>query len=657
MPDGSLIGLSPDLFLHGITDPMDRPLPPQNWDLITLIANRWARGTDAMLPWAEEAARCVNYYEGKQWDAADAAKLMREGRPQLTLNKIKPLVNLVHGYHLNNRTDRKALPASDGTGNATTAALITACLKNVSERNLERHLDAHFFMEGLQTGRAYMDRRMDYERNAFGDIKVKCKDPFTIIVDPDAQEYDPSEWGWVIEQRWIDLDATIHYYGKKAANTVAPFLSSTGIVSALPTSFLGSDIDQIAPWRGFGGGPANMTGFATDFSFSDWVDPYRKTVRLIDCQHYVRAVRNFFTDMETGDRRPIPDNWGPEKVRHAIEYTRSNGQFLMIQRLPTKRLRWTQMIGDTIVYDAWAPHDTPTIIPYFPYFRRGVTRGMVADLVSVQDEINVRRSARLNIIGRTANSGWIYEKGSLDPRQARKLETEGGKPGVNIEWDSKGKTHDRPQQIPPQSSPVSIAELEHEAAADLPQIAGINAAALGQMDGANTSGEALRARQGQTVIGLEGFQDNYHQTQRLSARKDVELIQQNYTQERIIRVIGENATDPLEVIINQATAMGIVNRVDIGNYDIILTDKSMMDSFLAQQFEELMRMRDAGIPIPPSFIVDASTFGKKDELKIILQQQAAMGIVDQPGGGGAAPAAGGAPAGGQPTPSPMGSPQ
>lgn len=652
MPDGS------DIFrdlTYGLTDPFDRPLPRQDYTAIAMHAHRWARGTEAMVKWAEDGARCVNYYENKQWSDADRGKLERSGRPVLTINRIKPLVNLAVGYHLNNQTDKKVAPASDGTGVAATAEVLTHVMKNIAETNQEQFVDTEWYLDGILTGRGFMDRRMDFEKNAYGEVKVVSKDPFTIILDPDGDTYDPAEHNWIMEQRWIDLDAVAHYYGRRAAALVGPMINGSGIVGSMPYGGIGgSDIEQLAPWRTFAGGMNNAAApFSNGYTWSDWTDPYRKTVRMVEIQHYQRTMRWHFTDLETGDRSPVPDDWGPERVQRAVQFARQNGQQIMLQNLPVKRLRTSHLVGDVMVYDDWSPYDTPTLIPFFPYFRRGQTRGMVEDLLGSQDEVNVRRSARLNIVGRSANSGWKVAKGSVDSRTAEQLRTGGGKPGLYLEFDTKGGTLPPPTEIQPSQSPVSIRELEHEAAGDLEYIAGINRAALGQFDGANTSGEALKVRQGGTVLGLEIFQKNYHRTQILAGRKDIALIQRFYTRERIVRVIGTNSTDPIEVTINQATADGIVNRVDIGRYDVSVKDQSMMDTFLAMQFDELMTMREKGIPVPASFIIDASSIGRKDELKLQIQaqEQAAAAAGIPPGGAPPGPAGAAAP-----PPGPMGAP-
>jgi len=289
------------------------------------------------------------------------------------------------------------------------------------------------------------------------------------------------------------------------------------------------------------------------------------------------------------------------------------------------------------VFDRWADYDTFTIVPFFPYFRRGQTKGMVDDLLDPQREINVRRSARQNIIGRSSNGGWKYAKGSLDAQMKRNLELNGGRPGFQLEYDIKQGQLPQPEQIGPGQSPVSVEQLEKEAENDLKEIAGINDSALGQVDQATVSGRAIQARQQQTVIGLEGFISNYHRSKHLCGKKQLEVVQNFYTTQRVVRVTSPGAT-PITAVINQKAAQGVINDITLGTYATVIDETSLSDSFLAGQFNELMTLKQIGLPIPDDFLIDASSIGRKDELRASIMQarqreaaMAAAGVVP-PGG-------------------------
>ena len=630
-------------------DPQGRNLPVQDWRWIVKHAERFARSQDAQSLWSPTAKRCVEYFEGKQWTAADLRKLADEGRPALTINKIRPLVNLVIGYHLNNQTEIKYMPGNDGMSSADNARVLTAVAKQIAQVNELPYIDAEVFLDGLLTGRGYYDARMDFGLNMFGTCKWEAVDPFTVYLDCDASDYDLNTGNYTIKSKWISVDEVEYFYGADAANLIKPLTNGMSFSQFPSTLYEGHE--EITPWRKFGGDTDNpLTWRLYTDQFYNWIDTARKSIRMLDIEHYVPTWRWYFVDLETGDQKPIPDDWGPERIERVMMWARQNGEPIVTQRKRCRRLRWTHMVGDVVVFDEWSPYETMTTIPFFPYFRRGKTMGMVEPLLDPQNEINVRRSARQNVIGRSSNGGWKVHKGTLDPQAKRNLEVNGGKPGLVIEWDSKAGTLPPPEQIGPGQSPVSIEQLEKEAENDLKEIAGINDSALGQIDQATISGRAIQARQQQTVIGLEGFVSNYHRTKRLAGKKQLEIVQTFYTEQRIVRVLGTNSTDPIEVIINQKTAQGVLNDVTLGNYSVAIDETSLSDSFLAGQFNELMQLKQIGFPVPDSFIIDASSIGRKEELKLELQQarQQQAAAAAQPGGqppGGGAPQQGPGPGG------------
>ena len=62
-------------------------------------------------------------------------------------------------------------------------------------------------------------------------------------------------------------------------------------------------------------------------------------------------------------------------------------------------------VNAIVRYSQGSATDGFSLTGYFPYFRRGVTRGMVEDLVDPQKEKNKRRSAEVEVVSKMANGG------------------------------------------------------------------------------------------------------------------------------------------------------------------------------------------------------------------------------------------------------------
>lgn len=611
-------------------------IPRQDIELIMVMAERHQRAAAGMSAWAEIGKKSVDYVEGKQWSAQDLAKNEREGRPSLKMNKMNGLLRLVLGYHRQNRSQAKILPDDEGASSEEVAQALTKVSHRIGENNEEIYVETEVVLDGLCTGRGYIDQRLQFDTNMFGEIKVTARDPFSIKLDPDGSSYDLNETcAYVIEDRFVSVDEIEHTYGAGAAALIYPLVYRSGWSGMAGGSSIVEHMNTITPWRAFGGennewgnNYRNLEGF-----LSNSVDTARKTVRLVDMQHKVRMPCRYWADLETGDLELIPEAFAESDVARVLQHT--DIQFArigmpnpirVIHRMGWK-YRWTTMVGDIIVYDKWSPYKSYTMTPFFPYFRRGVTRGMMEDLLDPQDEINKRRSANIDITTRTAHSGWTYHADSLSPEEEVKLRKFGAAPGLNLKW--KGQAFMKPEKIMPSAPSQAFERLELRSADDLKEISGVNDSLLGLVDKVQ-SGRALEARQRQGVMTIQMYMDNLARTQTLEYKKRMQMVQDHYTQARVFRIIGDDGK-PETLQLNKKDAAGIItNDVTLGRYRVSVDLTPSSASFQAAQFEELMELVEKGIlprEVVQDVAVDISTLPHKDAIKKRLQiMQTAMGM-------------------------------
>lgn len=612
-------------------------MPCHAYDKVLLMADRYQRAIVPHQVWAAGAKQAVDMVEGKQWSEAELRALEAEDRPAFVFNKLNRLVRLVLGYHRNNRTDLKVMPGLDGSGAAATAQVLTKLAKNISETDQLPYVDTEVFMDGMLGGRAYYDYRLNFDHNDLGDIKVRAADPASVILDPDGVTYDLNEsCTFMDEERWVSIEEVEFLYGKTAASLLWPLVGRVGGYAGGVPMDIQDYAETITPWRGFGGGAGGPLGtgyMGVEAYMANSYDPARKTIRLIECQHIIRQIMWHFVDLETGDRQPVPFNWTGEQIQKVMWYCEqkyaARGQTCPIRlaKRPGKRYRWTVMCGDLIVYDDWSAYESYTFVPFFPWFRRGRTRGMLDDLLDPQREYNKRRNSEIDIVVRSAHAGWMYHKDGVTEEGKQTIEEHGAAPGINIEW--KGEVHMKPTKIEPSAPPTAMEKLERKASEDMLDIAGINESALGELDRVQ-SGRAIEARQRQAVLAIQVYMDNMSRTKELGGRKLIQMIQNHYTEQRVFRVIGADGAQTLEKINARNAAGEIVNDVTVGKYTVTLDETPLASSYLQAQFDEMMQMIEKGVlPIPAvqDIIVDASTIPQKDIVKIRIKAlQAAAGI-------------------------------
>lgn len=613
-------------------------LPKQDADLVRILADRWFRSKSAHDVWAEEAKICVDFREGRQWTEAQKAQLAKDKRPWLTLNRINSLVNLVIGYQENNDTDVTFLPSNDGASSESVAELLSDVFKNEAGRMDLSAADMEVFSDGMVGGRGYWDMRLDFEDNDLGETKVTALDPFSVFIDPDHQDYDLTKSSHLTVSRWTSLDEIVHTYGMGAYNELKNRVNFNKTGYSYGYAYENDDIVSPVTKFGLTVGESQMNW--RDFYNNELIDNYRKSVRLIDTQYIVTKIMRCFIDLETGDKQPIPENWSDDRIHKCLAYAKALNNPMTVAQRPVRRVRWSVMCGDTIIYDKWSIYDSYTIVGFFPYFRRGITRGIVADLLDPQREINKKRSSITDILSRNANSGWIYHEQSMNPEQKANIKQYGARPGVNIEW--KGDAAFKPERLQPGGYPQGLDRLEEKSDDDMFKISGINESAFGQVDTVQ-SGRAIEAKQRQAVIALQPNLSNFTRSKKLQGCKSLELIQRHYTEQRIFRIIGEDG-HIVQKIINQmqvdptgnsSPVKRILNDVTVGKYQVTVNETPMSANFQEAQFQEalmlLQKMGPVGMALiqsRPDLLVQMSSLPRKEEwiqaIKQVIQQQQAQ---------------------------------
>lgn len=633
--------------------PLNR-LPDQDLHKVMILAERFQRAQWAHEKWAEGAKTCVDMFEGRQWTAEELAAMARQKRPALKFNIIAPLVRLIIGYQTNNRTDITFNPGSDNRADEATAEILNKLEKAEAARNMQTFVDTEVFMDGIVSGRGYYDTVLDFTDNDLGEAKTVAKDPFCIYPDPDGDTYDPNEsCSFMMEARMVSIDELERKLGKNVAELVRPFTQGR-----TPIGPIYYHHETSTPVRYFAQRDENDTDFWDQYygTMGDFVDTYRKTIRIISTQHKVTELRKVFIDLETGDKKVIPVTWDRNRIEKVLFWAQQMGNPVVVESRMVERIHWTTTCGDMILFDGPSPYASYSITPYFPYFRRGATRGAVEDMIDPQREKNKRRSLRVEQVAKTANGGWMYAEGSLDQENERNLRNFGSTPGVIIKYRQTTKEgasqYQAPRQIEPAAQQTAHEKLEIESEEDIRRISGINESALGELDRVQ-SGVAIEARQRQAVIAIQLYMDNFKRSKLLLGNKRLEIYQNHYTEPRIFRVSGEDGKfsqfEINAIMQGDNGAKRILNNITIGKYTAHVDEQPLSKSFASAQFDEMMGILEKIAPVAPQMlpgvidlIIDMSSMPRKQEwvermqgiLGISMQQQqmaaAAQGMPGQP---------------------------
>ena len=547
------------------------------------------------------AQQCDAFYRGHQWDPADMAALDDQGRPALTINTILPTINAVLGEQTTRRMDIAFKPR--GRGQQEIADVLTKLFMQISDNNKMDWIESQVFSDGLIQDRGWFDVRIDFDDHIQGEVRVTPKDPLDILIDPDAKEYDPRTWNEIFESKWMTLDEIEEQYGQDKADKLR--------ITVEQGSQLGTDSVEYEEQR------YGDTAASVEYNQGNTTNPEEnrtlRSIRVIERQYYQLKECMYYVDSVTGDMREIPYNWSKKKRENFAD------QFgLEILTKHMKKVRWTTTADLVVLHDEWSPYDTFTLVPYFPYWRRGRPFGMVRNLISPQEQLNKISSQELHIVNTTANSGWIVETGSLNGMTADDLEEHGAETGLVLEFN---RGSSPPAKIPPNQIPTGLDRISQKAAINIKTISGISDAMLGT-DSPEVSGVAIQAKQNRGAMMIQVPLDNLTKTRQYLAEKVLNLVQAYYTEERLIQITDE--TDPLKrrmpMKVNEITPEGmIINDLTLGEYDV--GTAPARDNFEEIQFAEAIALRQVGVPIPDDLIVEYSHLARKGEIAQRIREQ------------------------------------
>jgi len=573
------------------------------------LANaQWDRYTSAMTRGHQKYQKIAKLNEdfylggGRQWLSEDKIALEAAGKPWLEENIIFSTVNTVIGYQTQSRMDMAFKPRE--ANDQDTSDLLTKVGMYVVDRNRFPWKESEVFSDGMIQQRGYFDIRIDFDENINGDISINTLDPLDVIPDPDAKHYDPDKWADVQVLKWVPLSDIKETYGIGKYREILKYLNSN------------DEADWGDGGDGFG---ENRNKFGEDATYFSYYkdDSDELHVRIIERQHWKMMNRPFFYDVETGELYPAPDGLKENEYK---KMAKEQG-YEFIRRV-TKRVRWTVTTKDVILHDDWSPYEHFTVVPYFPYFRRGVTLGMVDNLVKSQEMLNKVYSQILHVVNTVANSGWTVEENTLTNMDTEDLEDRGGETGLVIEHK---RGSEAPKKIEPNQIPTGLKDLVTSSVDLIRLISGVSETFQGGK-GPEVSGTAIQSRVQQSAIQLATPIDNLFKTRNMLAERLLKLIQTFYTDQKAFLIVGEDTEEgePEQVLVNQEDPETgeILNDITKGRYDVVIADVPTQITFQNAQFAQALELRKYGVAVPDDEMVRMSTLTRKDKIAQKLSGEA-----------------------------------
>lgn len=561
----------------------------------------WFRAAvDKSSDWRTQAKEDFEFVSGQQWKDEDKRALEKQGRPAITINKIKPLINVLSGYQRLNRYDIDFLPRTND--DMQLCNVRKGITKYVMDRCDYEYSESQVFIDGAICGIGWFEVKYEFDQEiGDGEAKVLREDPFGMYVDPESRKPDYSDAKYIIRARWVDKEELKLVYPEHAEDID----KQTRIYDKEEDSVEYENLDPL------------------------WYQKETKKLRLVECWYKTKQKETFYF-LQDGSMIP--------KKQVTIDMF-LNGLVEGTKTIPVTRVRVCAFFDNVMLEDIDSPyeHGEFPFIPFVVYnFGVGdISAGAVRDLKDPQREINKRRSQTLHVLNTSSNSGWIAEEGALTPEQERRLRNMGATPGAILHINTGAMA--KVQRIQPPNPPVGLMEAEQQAQQDLPAISGINEALMGTDMPASSSGRAIELKQKQAITHIAPMFDNLRKAKKRIAlllwgrRGHKGIIPQYYTEDKIYRVEGQNGQqfirvnqqvqqqDPLHGVITQT-----LNDLSQGEFDIVIADtQASTTQRQAQMWSLVDAVSKLGVPGDMVFdmIIDLSDIPNKEEIKQRWQQR------------------------------------
>lgn len=493
---------------------------------------------------------------GDQWSEEMRAKRESEGRPVLTINKMPAFIRQVVNDARQNKPQIKVFPVDSGA-DIKTAEVINGLMRNI-ERASKADIAYDTAVECAVSGAfGYMRVNLDYAYDDVFDLDIvidRVDNPFSIYGDPYSTSADGSDWNDAFVVERLSEKEFKRRYGDVAHVDWEHDLWNS----------------EVTDWR-------NDEGVL----IAEWW--HRE-----DVQEQIHQLSNGMTVSQTQIETDTD-------IIQALEA----GFLTIVRSREVTRKKVTQRIMtgfEILETNEWPGRFIPIIPVYGDEFNvdgQRKLRSLIHNAVDAQKMHNFWRTTSTELVALAPRVPWIGEEGFADVNP-HAWATANTVSHPYLEY-SKGKQP--PQRMPLDFGPAAGAMQEALMAADdMKSIIGIYDASLGARSN-ETSGRAIMARQREGDVSTFHFIDNLTRAIRQLGMIILDLIPHVYTEERVVRVVGQDDS-VREVKINaqgtEETEEGEVieafHDLTTGKYDLVV---KAGPSFTTQREETAYQMTEA----------------------------------------------------------------
>lgn len=491
----------------------------------------------------------------------------------LSFNRIRRVINMISGAQRRNRKSIVVVPVEKG--DQETADQFSKLVSWISrqENLLETISDAFqgTNISSLSLLQVWLDYRED---QVSGNIKIDYCPFNSFFIDPYFKKMDLSDCNGIWKRTFLTKEEVTSLFPNKK-HTFDSLDASKENVSSMDSKF------TYMP-ENYASNKSNL--FAYD-------------------EFYYRSFRSqsTYTNVSTSETQVVQT----DDIEEINQVLKDNPEIqLSEQSIPTVRL--AIVVDGKVCYDG--PNLTGTdeypfvpVVAYFNPANQSITdrfQSVVRSLRDPQYLYNMRRKIELSMLASRATTGYIVKEGTLVDDTSVYFTGEG-----RVQWVKSDAQLTDIQPIQSPDLPPNAMQLTEMLAREVQEISGVNEELLGSAKD-DIPGILSMYRQGAGMTTLQILFDHLDLSMKILGKLLIKTIQNNFTPAKVARIIeGE----PTQEFYNKK----------FEKYDAAVEEGLNTSTQKQQQFSQMVLLQQAGVPISPEDLIEASTLQNK---KIIIDR-------------------------------------
>ncbi len=536
-------------------------------DLLREARERYHAGVEADRKNRERDHEDRKFYTGgeNQWPAGVPAERREEGRPCESYDRLRQLVKQVTGEVRQNKPAIKVLPV-DGQTDPETAKIYSAIIRHIESNSDGHRVYAKETEKAVIGGQGWWRIKADYyDDDSFEqDLCIESiPNPNAVVCDPDV--WTPTKEGmtWAFVTELVSRAKFEKEYPKAS---LADFDTDT----THQTDWLQGDFVRVAEyWRKRESGVKKLYAFELPDGSVE--------------KHDEAAVREM-AGVKEG------------KVEDLIAALPVPVTIKAVRRVPIYVVESILLCGTAALgkWQAWPGKDIPLVRVVGEEIEAGDTvfrHGMIHHAKPSQMAYNFARNAMMERHGTSTKSPWLVTLKQILPfKSLWENANKKNYPFLPYEADPAAPP---PSRIAPPQIDAAAYQESMVAADDMKASTGIYDAQLGAKSN-ETSGIAIKARDAQGDTATFVYIDNMEAAITQTGRILIDLIPHYYTEERVIRIIGEDGEIEAFEQINKVLPNGQKwNDVTTGKYDVSVSTGPAYATKRQEASDKLMQLVQA----------------------------------------------------------------